>query len=125
MFTNASPIAPDGRGVVLNFWETSCGPCIDEMAGLLRFQQQNPEVLLLAVALDSKLQDVTGMVAKRGWAGLNVAVPDGWKDTFGVTVYPTTYVLDGTGMMRFVTVGELPDPPVSLKKMLVLANAVR
>src|SRR5882757_6848728 len=41
-----------GKIVILNFWETSCLPCIAELPSLTAMQQQLPQVQVLAVSVD-------------------------------------------------------------------------
>lgn len=46
-----------GKYLVINWWATSCGPCIQEIPGLnslVEKYKSNPEVIFLAIALDDK-----------------------------------------------------------------------
>lgn len=46
-----------GKYVVINWWATTCGPCIKEMPGLnslVEKYKSNPEVVFLAIAFDKK-----------------------------------------------------------------------
>jgi cytochrome c-type biogenesis protein len=82
---------------VVNFWATWCAPCRQEIPEFSRFSLEHPEVEVLGVSVDDAmatgrlaaeakrlgityrvLHDATGEVA-RAW---------------GVSVYPTTFVLD-------------------------------
>ncbi len=48
-----SPLRPDGRPLVVNFWAASCGPCVQEMPAIQQFAETNAgrvDVLGLQVA---------------------------------------------------------------------------
>jgi thiol-disulfide isomerase/thioredoxin len=43
-----------GRYVVVDFWATWCPPCREQLAALAALEKQHPEVVVLAVNLDSR-----------------------------------------------------------------------
>jgi thiol-disulfide isomerase/thioredoxin len=47
-----------GRNAVLDIWATWCRACVSALGGLTEFRQTHPEVELLLVATDSKIQEI-------------------------------------------------------------------
>jgi thiol-disulfide isomerase/thioredoxin len=52
-----------GKIVVLNFWASWCGPCVEEMPSLIKLMQTFPnDVELVAVSGDSNLADIESFI---------------------------------------------------------------
>ena len=102
------PASYRGRVVLLNFWTTWCLPCLLEMPALQRLARpfQGQPCSLLAVNVGegksaiyrfSKLGDLNATV-----------LHDSDAQTFnrwGATVYPSSYLIDRSGQIRFVAEG--------------------
>lgn len=41
-----------GRRVLMNFWASWCGPCLDEMPALDRTAREHPDIVVLGIAMD-------------------------------------------------------------------------
>ncbi len=97
-----------GKVVFLNFWSTSCGPCIAEMPGIERLQAslRSEPVAFLAVTQEDE-QSVRLFLQK---FPLRVPVYLAGADVpraFGPQLVPRTFILDRSGREVFRDVGGL------------------
>jgi thiol-disulfide isomerase/thioredoxin len=90
-----------GKGVLLNFWATYCGPCKIEMPWFVELQSQyGPQGLqIIGVAMDDASKEDIAKFAKD--MGVNYPILLGKEsvgDAYGgVNVLPTTYFIDRDG----------------------------
>jgi peroxiredoxin len=103
-----------GKAVVVAFWATWCGPCIQELAEVNGFYgkfAENPQAALLTVSIDDSPGVLSEFVEKQRYK-FPVLKSDGTvesayttqKTQDGVTI-PQLYVFDREGNMRFHIVG--------------------
>lgn len=96
---------PTGRPVLLHFWASWCGVCkamhpqLDDLAS-------EHDVVTIA-SQSGSAAEVRAFLAEQGWRAASTAIDaDGrLARRFGVTAFPTTFVLDPTGAIRFAEVG--------------------
>lgn len=96
-----------GKIVVLNFWFIACPPCRAEMPGLKQLADtydEREDVVLLALATDGK--EALDKFLQKKEIGFTV-IPDArdLSDTYRITGYPTTLVLDKEGKVFSVHIG--------------------
>jgi peroxiredoxin len=95
-----------GRIVILNFWATSCLPCIAELPSLTAMQQQLPQVQVLAVSVDEDPQVYRDYLAEHKISLLTVDDPSHHTaDLYGTHMWPETYVIDQHGIIRRKFIG--------------------
>lgn len=96
-----------GKVVVLNFWFINCGPCRQEIPDLNKMvlkYKDNPNVVFLAVALDSRA-DVKEFLKKTPFL-YNITENGSYlTQSYGVQGYPTHVVLDQNAIIKFHTAG--------------------
>lgn len=100
-----------GHPVVLNFWATWCEPCAAELATFARLRTTyGSDVVLIAVSDESR--EVTApFLRTHGVDALAVADPERKIfDLYSVTPLPVTLVIDRSGTVTHVSVGELDWP---------------
>lgn len=87
---------------ILNFWTTTCGPCIHEMPELAAFEKELPDrVRLITVCLDGLGDEeyAAGILRDAGFEGLTLTSGDGdFLDLCRNLIYtPTTLLVDAEG----------------------------
>ncbi len=109
-FTLSEALA-DGSPVVLNFWATWCAPCQRELPALQSTAEHYGErAQIVGVNLDQAdtADHVDDYVAERG---LTFTIPlDPAQETaqrYNIIGMPTTFFIDGDGMIRQVWPGEM------------------
>jgi peroxiredoxin len=92
-----------GKIVVLNFWFTQCGGCIAEMPDLnaLKKSYAGKNVVFLAVTFDDDTK-VKAFLAKKQFD--YTIIPDAAKlcKDYDINGYPTSMIIDKTGIVRFI-----------------------
>lgn len=101
--SGGAPLAPEtlkGKVVVLHFWATWCPPCREEFPAFARYAEEarrKGDAVVIAVSLDQTAEPVPAFVRKAGGA-FPVYMDDGaFSSAAGVSVIPTTVVLDRQG----------------------------
>ncbi len=97
-----------GKVVVLNFWTKTCGPCMEEMpeiADLARILKPMNDVAVVTVSTDETAQEATEVlkaVLKEEPPFPILMDPDLQvvRDKFGTSLYPETWIIDKSGVIR-------------------------
>jgi peroxiredoxin len=98
-----------GKTVILNFWTKTCQPCLQEMpslAELARIAKTEKDIVVLTVSTDedaSTVRDTLKVVLKGEDVPFPVLLDPEAKvvaDKFGTRLFPETWVIDPSGIIR-------------------------
>ena len=104
-----------GRVVVLNFWATSCVPCIEEIPTLAELQRLRPNISVVAVSSDEDDGLYRRFLAQYNVDFLTVRDPSfRIPHMYGTVKIPETYVIDRHGVVRrkFVSAQNWTSPEI-------------
>ncbi len=115
-----------GRVVLVNFWATWCGPCRVEMPLLQRMHLRHRDAgfVLLGLSVDRGSADgVRAWLAERG-VDYTVAVVGAAEERAfgGVRGYPTSFLVDRSGVVRHSVIGPLAPATLELAVRRLLAE---
>lgn len=93
---------------VVNFWATWCAPCRSEIPEIAAFANAHPEVEVIGVSVDEALTTERLAVESKK-LGISYRVlhdaSGATAQAWGVSVYPTTFVLDADYQIIAMRVG--------------------
>jgi len=94
----------EGKPLVLHFWATGCPACKLEAPNI---ETISKEYEVLSVALNSGSNEQVKAYMKENELSFRVVNDtDGeWAEKFKIEVYPTTFIYDAKGELRFTEVG--------------------
>ena len=102
-----------GQVVILDFWGSWCNPCKDSMPHLddLATDYSDQGLVVIVISTDADEQDTISFLAANGLTQfVSVWEPGGKNgnyidEMYDVTSYPTTFVLDRQGVIRWISIG--------------------
>jgi cytochrome c biogenesis protein CcmG, thiol:disulfide interchange protein DsbE len=107
-----------GQIVVLNFWATWCGPCVQEMPSLIEMANKvkDKNITVIGVSIDVDEGAYKTFLQKHGVSFLTVRDPEQKSSAlYGTTGWPETFIIDKNGVLRRKFVGPVDwnDPQIT------------
>jgi len=96
-----------GKVLVLNFWFTTCKPCVKEMKDLNKVYEkykEHPDVVFLAPSYEAE-ETITSFLEKKDFRYPAVALAQKQARIFGIDGYPANIVIDRQGIYSLYFVG--------------------
>jgi peroxiredoxin len=94
-----------GKLVYLDFWASWCAPCLTAIPEIERLRQELPadRFQVIAVNLDQKPRKALRFLEKNPIGYPSASDPEGRLPAqFGLDTMPTSYLIDGDGVIRLV-----------------------
>ena len=109
-----------GKIIVLDFWFTTCAPCIEEMPELNKIREEfgTDEVAYFGITFSEK-EKVEKFLERVKYDYTIVADSKSLCDRFGIKFYPTTLVIDKKGKIVYSgDVMKYNEKPKEVRKLL-------
>ena len=94
-----------GNVVVLNFWGTTCTPCVEELPYFEKLKVEHPEVEILAIHNRAGAKKAEEFLADKGWDHLDFALDSKEKGLYALLeatdTMPRTIVLNPKGEVTY------------------------
>jgi thiol-disulfide isomerase/thioredoxin len=98
-----------GKVVVVDFWATWCGPCVQEIPGYIALQKKYAAqgVVIVGVSVDRGSPDKVKQFAQKRGMNYPVGIDAGElvEQFGGIEAIPTTFLIDRAGNIRHRKVG--------------------
>ncbi|HEX3891052.1 MAG TPA: TlpA disulfide reductase family protein [Terracidiphilus sp.] len=104
-----------GQVVLVNFWASWCGPCIEELPSLLQLHHDDPNLTILAVSIDEDPDQYKRFLHNRHVDLITVRDPQQTAASlFHTDMWPETYLIDRKGVIqrKFVGATDWSDPEI-------------
>lgn len=98
-----------GKTVLLNFWWSQCGPCIQETPGLEALHHDRPDIEIVGVSIDDDADSYRNFLTRFHVDVTTVRDPNQTAaKLYHTEAWPETYIIDKNGVIRRKIVGD-PD----------------
>lgn len=111
-----------GKYVIIDFWGTWCGACLEGVPEMKKFQKEhNDRVQIVGLAQDRNVEAVNECMKKHEMDWPNILIGKGEQDyvaKYNVQGFPTKILLDRNGKILLRSVGETEDFYTDVEKLI-------
>lgn len=107
-----------GKVVIIDFWATWCEPCRKSFPAYQKLSQDfGGKLVVIGVSVDESPEGIRGFADATG-----AKFPIGWDDgqtaarSYEPPKMPTSFIVDGSGIVRFIHAGYSPGDEVRLRE---------
>lgn len=101
-----------GQVVLINFWATWCAPCREEMPAI-QSRYNRGGFAVLAIDFGESAEKIQGYFDEIGVSLPALLDQDGAvQELYRVRGYPTSFFVDGEGVVRFYHIGQLSEADI-------------
>lgn len=94
-----------GKRVHINFWSTSCKPCLEEFSELNQLKAEAGDDIIFLAMAPEEVDKVRRTVQRRPLAYTIIPNAGNYMTQLGVTAYPKNFFVDRSGIIRRITEG--------------------
>jgi cytochrome c biogenesis protein CcmG/thiol:disulfide interchange protein DsbE len=94
-----------GQVVLVNYWATWCGPCVEETPGLVRLAGERKELAVVGVSMDQGDRKKVRDFVSRFQVPYPVVFPEAMSQMRSGMGLPTTILVDRSGRVAKTYVG--------------------
>lgn len=103
-----SEVMKDKKMVLLNFWYTTCSWCLEEFPIMNEvYQDYKDDIAIIALDPLDDATAVEGFHQQYGYSFTMASCPASWANTFGVSGYPTSVLVDRYGVICVIESGAI------------------
>ncbi len=104
--------------IFINFWETWCGPCNQEMPGIEKARQQMDSTKMVFITIAEEDPGLISNFRDRHDYHFHYFISGKKFSEIGINTYPTSYIIDKDGKIVVTKIGGVEwDAPEMLKLM--------
>jgi peroxiredoxin len=110
-----------GKAVLINFWSTTCPPCVSEMPNFESVYQDwsnRNDRVLLTIDLGEDINKLNAFMTSHRYS-FPVLLDSAYQvaGKYGIQYTPTTFLIDKNGEFLFRFIGAFPDKQAIIKKV--------
>ena len=98
----------NGKPRLLHFWAAWCIPCRKEMPEMLKWQEENSDILVIPLSLDQRMAQAKNFVKKNKLAMSPLLINKDDSDALGIPVVPYTVFVSADGLFAGHLYGMAP-----------------
>lgn len=92
-----------GKNILLNFWATWCGPCMQELPFLKKIYDEfkGNNLVMVSVSLDRDSLKMANTIAEKKMNWIHIFNDEAIKESFQINPIPQTFLIDEKGVIIY------------------------